>query len=363
MSVSLFSGKNLSLVMLSLIIMACSSSPSYKGAYNAKNENDRPLEVPPDLVLPKGDDSLKIPSIAAEQTSLASYQKKGTTGGDNDLVADVQGVRLQRDGAMRWLEFDAPVERVWPKLAPFFKSLGFDIIREDKKLGVVETGWQENRVELPNDWFSVIFNSFSSASLRDRYRARVERDGDKTLLFITHQGLREKHLEDSSSDADDTFWEYRDSDPELEKEMLMRFLVFRGMKKDTAAAITKDENVSRAVLVEEGDKQYLKVSETFPRTWRRVGLAMDRMGAHVEDRNRSAGVYYFSLSQEFLDKQEKGWFENMFGSDTAADNNAFILKLDRQDDVVKISVRSRDGKILKSKLSGLILAELQKYLK
>jgi len=364
MSVSLFSGKNLSLVMLSLIIMACSSTSSYKGAYDARNENGRPLIVPPDLVLPKGDDSLKVPSIAAEQTSLASYQKKGSTSGDGDLVADVQGVRLQRDGAVRWLEFDAPVEKVWPKLAPFFKSLGFKIIREDRKLGVVETDWQENRVEMADDWFSAIFNSFFSAGLKDRYRARVERDGDRTLLFITHQGLREKHIEDSTSDADDTFWEYRDSDPDLEKEMLMRFLVFKGMKKDAAAAITEQGDASsRAVLVEDGDRQYLNVSETFPRTWRRVGIAMDRMGAHVEDRNRSAGVYYFSLSEEFLDKREKGWFENMFGSGVTADNNAFILKLDRQDDIVQISVRSRDGKMLKSGLSGLILAELQKYLK
>ncbi len=365
MSVSLISGKNLALVMLSLIMTACSSTSSYKGAYDAKNKsgNDRPLVVPPDLVLPRGDESLKIPSIAAEQTSLASYQKKGSASGDSDLVADVQGVRLQRDGAVRWLEFDAPVEKIWPKLAPFFKSLGFDIIREDKKLGVVETGWQENRVEMADDWFSVIFNSFFSAGLKDRYRARVERDGGKTLLFITHQGLREKHIEDSTSDADDTFWEYRDSDPDLEKEMLMRFLVFKGIKKDAAAAITEHGDVSRAVLVEDGDRQYLNVSETFPRTWRRVGIAMDRMGAHVDDRNRSAGVYYFSLSEEFLDKQEKGWFENMFGSDAAADNNAFILKLDRRDDVVQISVRSRDGKILKSGLSGLILTELQKYLR
>jgi len=363
MSVSLFSGKSLVLLILSLLVMACSSSP-YKGDYDAQGENGngKPLIVPPDLVLPQGDDSLKIPSIVAEQTRLSSYQQRGA-GEDNNLLGEAQGVRLQRDGAIRWLEFDAPAKSIWPKLAPFFKSLGFEIIREDKKLGVVETGWQENRVELADDWFSIIFNSFSSADLKDRYRARLERDGDKTLLFITHQGLREKHIEDSTSDADDTFWEYRDSDPDLEKEMLMRFLIFKGMKKDVAAGITNKEDASRAELVEKEDKQYLNVKETFPRTWRRVGIAMDRMGAHVEDRNRSAGVYYFSLSQEFRDKQEKGWFENMFGSTAGADNNAFILKLERKDDIVQISVRSQEGQPVQAKLSSLILGELQKYLK
>ncbi len=360
MSVRFIPGKNLALVILSLIMMACSSSP-YKGDYDATNENGKALEVPPDLVLPKGDESLKIPSIAAEQTSIASYQKKGLKNGS--LVSAAAGVRMQRDGAVRWLEFDAPVASIWSNLEPFFKSLGFKIVREDKKLGVMETDWQENRVELPDDWFSVIFNSFSSAGLKDRYRARLERDGNKTLLFITHQGLREKRIDDSSSDADDTYWEYRDSDPSLEREMLMRFLIFKGMKKDAARGITAKKEISRATLVEDGGNLYLKVKETFPRTWRRVGLAMDRMGAHVDDRNRSAGVYYFSLNQEFRDKQDKNWFEGMFGGDVKADDNSFILKLDRQDEVVQISVRNKGGKILKSKLARLILAKLQKYLK
>ena len=362
MSASVFSGKNPVLVVLCLMMLACSSSP-YKGDYDARDENDgKPLEVPPDLVLPKGDESLKIPSIAAEQTSLSAYRNKGKAG-DAVAATEAQGVRLRRDGAQRWLEFDAPPERIWPKLAPFFKSLGFDIIREDKRLGVVETGWQENRVELPDDWFSIIFNSFSSAGLKDRYRARLERDGDKTLLFITHQGLREKHLEDSTSDADDTVWEYRDSDPDLEREMLMRFLIYRGMKKTRAAAITSAEAVSRAELVEENGRQYLKVSETFPRTWRRVGLAMDRMGARVEDRNRSAGVYYFSLSKEFLERQEKGWFEKMFGGGLSDEDNHFILKLERGDDTVSISMRAREGRPIPPGLAQLVLGELQKYLK
>ncbi|NOZ36663.1 MAG: outer membrane protein assembly factor BamC [Gammaproteobacteria bacterium] len=362
MSVRFNSGKNLVLVMLSLIMMACSTS-AYKGAYDAQSENGKPLEVPPDLVLPKGDESLKIPSIAAEQTSIASYQKKGLGTQNGSLSSATTGVRMRRDGAVRWLEFDAPAETIWSQLEAFFKSLGFKIVQEDKKLGVIETDWQENRVELPNDWFSTIFNSFSSAGLKDRYIARLERDGNKTLLFISQQGLREKHVEDSSSDADDTYWEYRDSDPGLEREMLMRFLIFKGIKKGAAKAITAKKEISRAKLVENGDNLYLKVSEIFPRTWRRVGLAMDRMGIHVDDRNRSAGVYYFSLNKEFRDQQDKSWFEGMFGNNAEGNNNSFILKLDKQDNVVQISVRSRGGKVLKSKLSRLILTKLQEYLK
>ncbi|HEB85743.1 MAG TPA: outer membrane protein assembly factor BamC [Gammaproteobacteria bacterium] len=366
MSVRLIPGKNLALLILSLAMMACSSTgPHYEGDYNVQNENGKPLEVPPGLVLPRGDESLKIPSIAAEQTSIASYEKKGTVKNrDGSSGTATAGVRMRRDGAVRWLEFDAPADKVWSKLESFFKSLGFKIVHEDKKLGMMETDWQENRVKLPSDWFSVIFNSFSSAGLKDRYIARLEQDGDKTLLFITHQGLREKHIEDDTSDADDTYWEYRKSDPGLEREMLMRFLIFQGIKKNTAKAITTKKEISHAKLVEEKGNLYLNVTETFPRTWRRVGLAMDRMGIHVDDRNRSAGVYYFSLNKDFRNQEDKNWFEGIFGNDVVGDNNAFILKLDTEDDVVQISMRRRGGgQILNSKLSRLILTKLQKYLK
>ena len=36
----------------------------------------------------------------------------------------------------------------------------------------------------------------------------------------------------------------------------------------------------------------LTVNEAFDRSWRRVGLALDRVGFTVEDRNRSQGIYY-----------------------------------------------------------------------
>jgi outer membrane protein assembly factor BamC len=36
----------------------------------------------------------------------------------------------------------------------------------------------------------------------------------------------------------------------------------------------------------------LTVTEAFDRSWRRVGLALDRIGFTVEDRNRSQGVYF-----------------------------------------------------------------------
>lgn len=348
--------------MLSLIMMACSTNP-YKGDYNTQNENGKSLEVPPDLVLPRGDDSMKIPSIAAEQTSIASYEKKGAANREGSPVPNTTGVRMQRDGAVRWLEFNAPANVIWSQLEPFFTSLGFKIIHEDKKLGMMETNWQENRVKLPNDWFSVIFNSFASAGLKDRYIARLEQDGNKTLLFISHQGLREKHIEDNTSDANDTYWEYRNSDPGLEREMLMRFLIFKGIKKNTAKAITTKKEISHARLVKKDGDLYLNVSEIFPRTWRRVGLAMDRMGIHVNDRNRSAGVYYISLNKEFRNSDDKSWFEGLFGNDIGAGNKPLILKLDKQSGFVQISVHSQGGKVLNTKLSKLILNKLQKYLK
>ena len=60
----------------------------------------------------------------------------------------------------------------------------------------------------------------------------------------------------------------------------------------------------------------MNVLEDFERAWRRVGLALDRVGFTVDDRDRSKGVYFVS----YVDPQDdnkvkpKGFFARLFGS-------------------------------------------------
>jgi len=50
----------------------------------------------------------------------------------------------------------------------------------------------------------------------------------------------------------------------------------------------------------------LQLPESFDRAWRRVGLALDRIGFVVEDRDRAGGVYYVRYADPEADVKDKG---------------------------------------------------------
>jgi outer membrane protein assembly factor BamC len=59
----------------------------------------------------------------------------------------------------------------------------------------------------------------------------------------------------------------------------------------------------------------VQLDENFDRAWRRVGLALDRTGFTVEDRDRSQGMYFVRYVEPTVDKKEPGFFGKLFGGD------------------------------------------------
>jgi len=104
----------------------------------------------------------------------------------------------------------------------------------------------------------------------------------------------------------------RPSDPELSNEILKRLMVYLGTPEEVAKTLAVTEKVGPTVdLVDQGGPA-LRLDEGFDRAWRLTGIALDRMGLVVEDRDRSAGIYYVS-KVELLEKDEKeGWFSSLF---------------------------------------------------
>jgi outer membrane protein assembly factor BamC len=51
--------------------------------------------------------------------------------------------------------------------------------------------------------------------------------------------------------------------------------------------------------------ELLEVFEPFDRAWRRVGLALDRVGFTVEDRDRQKGVYFVRYADPEADMERK----------------------------------------------------------
>lgn len=357
----------LRVVFISFLITlaACSSGPKWKGVYStdSKEQKSYSLDVPPDLSSPSATDNLALPNIAGGSTYSAYTNNEYS--GDKITPAAPIGVKVIRDGATQWLEINSTAEKLWPQLKAFFNKVGFEIKRENKELGVIETNFLENRLELPTNWFSKLLSRISSTGIRDKYRARVEKTADPkvTRVFITHQGLKEYASEEINSIK--LWWESRPSDPELEAEMYQRFLIFRDVSKSEAIKLVSSTAAKeRTKLIEKDEVQMLQVGEEFARTWRRVGIALDRIGLLIEDRNRSEGVFYLRITDEFREKskEDDGWLAGLFSSKKVKLKDRYLLSVSGEKDQTIISLFETTGAKADAKFVKELLTDLKGYL-
>lgn len=350
---------------LLISLIACSSTPGWKGVYSSEGQEKKSykLDVPPDLSEPDVTDNLALSNIAGGSTYSAYTHTENK--GDKITSAAPIGVKVIRDGINQWLEINTTAEKLWPQLRAFFTQVGFEIKREDKALGVIETNWLENRIDLPTNWFSKLLARISSSGLRDKYRARLEKtkNPEVTRVFITHQGLREQVSEEISGIK--IWWETRPSDPELEAEMYQRFLIFRDVSKEEAIKLVDTIAAKeRTQIIEKDETKMLQVGEGFARTWRRVGIALDRIGLLVEDRDRSGGLYYLRITDDFRDKikEEKGWLASLFSSDKVKLKERYLLSVSSEKSNTIISIYEATGAKADERFVEQLLTDLKSYL-
>lgn len=329
---------------LSALLGGCSSTSEYKAVYEAEAADVASLEVPPGLSRPEGNGGV-APELEQGITSYSGYQQNVGTGTRQEFIRKFENMRFVRDGGLYWVEVQAGPEDVWNDVRDYFSKLGFKFTEEKPHLGLLQTDWQENRVGLPSGLFGFLGKLYS-AELMDSYRIRLEYDDQKELtrIFISHRGVREVYeSEPDNISIVGTKWVVRPSEPELELEMLMRFMAFRGMDEEMAKQVIAEARGSeRATLRQEQDTTVLEFNEGFSRAWRYVGIALDRLGVLVEDRNRSAGVYYIQLPETFvLDNKQSGFFAGLFSQTRKPLSDKYILKIEGKGETSDVLVRPR----------------------
>ncbi|MFK5913481.1 MAG: outer membrane protein assembly factor BamC [Woeseiaceae bacterium] len=359
----------ISLVISLLVgLTACSSTSDWKGIYSAEAEakNQYGLDVPPDLSSPNVTDALALPNIATRNSNYSNY-KNITTTGNTVTPANPIGVKVIRDGATQWLEIESSAEKLWPQLKAFFQQVGFEVKREDKATGIIETNWLESKAMLPTGWFSKMLNRISSTGLRDKYRARVEKTNKTNVIrvFITHQGLKEYATDEINGVK--IWWQPRPSDPELEAEMYQRFLIFRDISKEDALKIVKKSiDRERTKIIDKDETKVLQVGEGFARTWRRVGIALDRIGLLVDDRDRSGGLYYLKITEDFRNKvkdtKEDSWLAGLFSSNEVKLKQRYLLSISDEGETCTISLYETTGAKADIRFVEKLLKDLKRYL-
>lgn len=373
---------SLALALLGIAVAGCSSvsdiiPDSKKVEYKSAGKVPT-LEVPPDLSQIARDDRYAVPDAAGKgSATFSAYSADRTPAAqvqNATVLPKVDKVRVERSGNQRWLVVTASADQLWGPVKDFWQETGFIVVVERPDAGVMETDWAEDRAKIGGDiirnTIGKFLDSLYSTGERDKFRTRFEPGAEPgtTDIFISHRGMEEVY---TSSARDDTRWQPRPPDPELEAEMLRRLMVRLGSENQRAAtSVAAAKAEPRAKLASNNDGTgTLEVYERFDRAWRRVGLALDRVGFTVEDRDRSKGLYFVRYVDPERDtkKTDTGWLSKLNfwkSSDPVADTRVqYRIHVSESGSNSTVQVLSSEGGTDKSetakKILGLLYQQLQ----
>lgn len=330
---------------LAILTSACSvleeDKIDYKSAAKAPT-----LEIPPDLSQLRKESRYALESNSA---TASGFQSASARVVDAGTAANQLGdVRMERQGNQRWLVVARPADQLWEPLKEFWTSNGFVLLTDSPDVGIMETDWAENRAKIPQDvvrkTLGKLLDSLYSSGERDKFRTRVERNAQGGVeIYITHRGMVENY---TSPQKERTIWQPRASDPELEIEFLRRLMVKLGGSAESAKTSTASPAPVATSTVSTLDGQaVIQISDTLDRAWRRTGVALDRSGFTVEDRDRSKGVYFVRyVPPGTTEDKEPGFFARMFsGKKEVAALSRYRIALSEKDNVSTIRVLDANG--------------------
>ena len=340
-----------------LLMGGCSSIDGLFGGskvdYRTQAAKTAPLEVPPDLTQLAREGRFRA---TADTVSASGMQSRAAAVATTTQVAPnaVGDIRLERQGNQRWLSVPLPPEQVWPVVKAFWAERGFALEVENAQTGVLETAWTENRTKIPEDFIrrtiGRVFDALYSTGERDRYRTRLERTASGTEVYISHRAMEEVY---TSAQKDNTTWRAKPADPQAEAEILSALMVRLGTKEDVArvamAKATTSAAPSRPTAAAAGaaapvGATSLVVDDDFDRAWRRVGLALDRSGFSVEDRDRAAGLFFVRYVDPALaGKEEPGFLSRWFGKAEPAPVQRLRVQLKAEGGKTTVTVQNSQG--------------------
>jgi outer membrane protein assembly factor BamC len=265
-----------------------------------KAETMPPLDVPPDLSSNRINDD-----IAGTNSSTATYSEfeeaaTNPLASKYNITPDTKPA-LSGEGDKRHIVVPGDREVTWQRLHNFWAQKGYDITREDSRIGIMDT----------------------NAGADDyAFRIRMERGEINKQARVYLSGR---------SDA---------VNAQKDEAMLRQLADFLGVLHQQDQEVVKQQQLSQpqksdipAGLVDEADgQQYLLVEQDYPGTWNRVGRVLDSKGFNVEDRDRGRGVYFVRYIDPFstVEKEEEGILDKIaFWRDDvdAAPEEYYYIKL------------------------------------
>ena len=333
-----------------------------------------PLEVPPDLttVDTESDATFELPAVFSGESNDPDSRKT------IPVLARVDSLKLEGFADFYWLSLEAPVDNLYELVKAFWASEGFTLALDEPVIGIMETEWvfnDEGKQKEDQGFFASLFSPGELSASQDQFRTRIARDGAEqgVRIYISHRGTEiiytfptqpdEKYIKDN--------WNFRQSDTELEVEMLSRLMIYLGSRR--AEIEQQMENVklfaARASFYTDyvEEESYLLVQEAYSRTWYRTLHQLDRLNFEVAKATYKSGLSNDGVilvnTNVDIEVEDRGFF-SFFTAKTKIVKKEILLVLSEEThETTRISIETTDGEVDNSPEGIEFLSLLYQYIK
>jgi len=284
------------------------------------------LEVPPDLTKPTYENSFRLSEYVGDidpnTVNLSSRDKLEEQ--KQKVLTVPSDIKVKKSGTRRWLVVDKNPDLIWSLSRQFLKEKGFIIKKSNKKIGVMETDYLENKpADIPAKSMGFIRSMLQSTIDNvnytlpsvDSYKIRIEPldSGNKSEVHLSVSSMAE--VITGSGKNETTLWQSKERNIALENEMLYELMLYLG--GDSASAreriINAQEEGKISVSLVDGLNGYAKLQFKLNLidTWDNMSWAISDLNINLEDKDLKEKTFYIQVART----SDKGIMSKIFGED------------------------------------------------
>ena len=331
-----------------------------------------PMQVPAGLNAKRLDPLLPIPGTVSTARPAADVEfEVPRPPALSAAVAEASDFSLQKSGASRWIVAQRPPAEVWPVARQFFEDNGFTIASEQPQTGEFSTAWQSLDAV--------------SATLARRLSSRVafaENAGETRVRVRVEPGVQRNtsevfilSVERPAGSTADVAWPDASSNAGLDGALLDEMLANLSRSAEQGGSVSLlagkgfDAPSRISMIVDGNGNPILNLGADFDRSWSSVGRALDTAQIHIDDLNRSLGVYYINLAANAGTDKKPGSFAwvPFFGGKADAEEieasaERYQVRLTKAGDSIQVSVEKDANTVAPADLAREVLSRIQENL-
>jgi len=284
-----------------------------------------PLEVPPDLTSPSYENAFRIQAFVEDiDLNVVNLSNTEKISEINQKILEVPArIEIKSAGTRKWLIVEKEPELVWDLAKQFLREQGFSLKKIDKKLGLIETNYLENKPDIPASSMGFIRSmlasqidnvSYTLPSV-DSYSLRIEpiKKGKSTEVYLSISSMAE--VITNSGGQESTLWQFKERNISLETEMLYRLMIYLGSDsaeaREKILAAQKNSKISINQTIDINGFSKLLINFGIEEAWDNVSWAINNINLEVESKDVKEKSFYINAARS----SDKGFFTKVFGDD------------------------------------------------